>query len=314
MRDTFSASDSDTITSPQSVMPKPVSNRELIALVQELGARNKIIQSLQMSLDTTEILTIFFQKIQTIIKVGGLRFKYADQREDTKLGRDCLHHCDYRLNTNNGFVGEIIFSRTKRFSEIDLAALESLLGVLIYPLCNALRYEQAMQLALQDPLTGLGNRTALDKALHRELQLAERHQQDLTLLMIDIDHFKKINDQYGHSRGDEVLRHVAQIIQLVCRQSDLTFRYGGEEFVVLLRKTSEVGALIIAERIRREIARLKVNSDDSVFIHPTVSIGIGTREHGKKEQINDLFDRADTALYAAKANGRNRIMNSRFLV
>jgi diguanylate cyclase (GGDEF)-like protein len=271
---------------------------------QEIEARAKLIQALQMSLEPNDVLAIFFKHLQTIIPVGGIQFRFANNKDITKLGRDALHHCDYRLTTDEGYLGEIIFNRSKRFIESELSTLEILLGALVYPLRNALRYQSAMQLALLDPLTRLGNRAALDNALRRELQLAERHHYELSVLMIDVDHFKKINDQHGHSAGDEVLREIASTIESVCRESDISFRYGGEEFVVLLRKTSEMGARIIGERLRREVNLLEVEKGTHK-IQPSVSIGIGTRASGQKEHINDLFERADKALYLAKQSGRN---------
>lgn len=276
--------------------------------LQELESRNKLVHALQTSLEPDEILAIFFHHLQVFVKLGGIRFTFPDGRTARKLGRVGLHHCDYRLNIETEYLGDISFSRSKRFAESELALVELLLGSLVYPLRNALRYQTAMQLALQDPLTGLGNRTALDKALQRELQLAERHQQTLSLLMIDIDHFKKINDQHGHSRGDQVLRKVSETIQMVSRESDITFRYGGEEFVVLLQNTDAHGALVIAERIRRQIAKLNIGVGISA-ISPTVSVGIGSHSPNIKEHIDDLFERADKALYSAKANGRNCVMN-----
>jgi diguanylate cyclase (GGDEF)-like protein len=220
-----------------------------------------------------------------------------------------LHHCDYRLTTDEGYLGEIIFNRGKRFSETERTKLEITLGALIYPLRNALHYQSALHLALLDPLTHLGNRAALDNALRRELQLAERHQYEFSMLMIDVDHFKLINDRYGHSRGDEVLQEIARTIESVCRETDISFRYGGEEFVVLLRKTSESGACIIGERLRKEISKIVIQQNaDS--IQPTVSIGISTRVSNQKEHINQLFDRADKALYQAKQTGRDCVVSS----
>lgn len=283
-----------------------VSRVQPLTPLQELEARTKLIHALQMTLDPSQLLAIFYQQIQSFIKVSGVCFNFADERTAIKLGRDCLHHCDYRLNTNEGYLGEIIFSRAKRFAEDELASLEVLLGSLVYPLRNAFKYQKAMHLALQDPLTGLGNRTALDNALHRELQLAERHEQEFSLLMIDIDHFKMINDQHGHSRGDQVLREVSRCIQLACRESDIVFRYGGEEFVVLLSKTDLPGAWVIAERIRNQIASLSIEGKLSA-ITPSVSIGIGTHKANTKEHASDLFEQADKALYFAKASGRNCI-------
>lgn len=271
---------------------------------QEIEARAKLIQALQMSLDPNDILAIFFKHLQAIIPMGGIQFRFANNKDITKLGRDALHHCDYRLTTDEGYLGEIIFNRSKRFIESELSTLEILLGALVYPLRNALRYQSALQLALIDPLTRLGNRAALDSALRRELQLAERHHYELSMLMIDVDHFKKINDQYGHSMGDQVLQEIARTIENVCRESDITFRYGGEEFVVLLRKTNDRGARTIGERLRREVNNLLIEKSGH-SINPSVSIGISTRAHGQKEHISDLFERADEALYRAKQAGRN---------
>lgn len=276
---------------------------------QELAARVRLSQALQMSLDPAEVLNLFYRHTQNVVSVSGILFKFGNKNPDLKIGRECLHHCDYRLTTDEGYLGEIIFSRNKRFVESELITLEFLLSSLIYPLRNSIRYQTALRLALLDPLTMLGNRTALDSALRRELQLAERHQQDLSLLMIDADYFKRINDKYGHHRGDLVLCEIAKGIESVCRGSDSIFRFGGEEFVVLLGKTHAEGAKIIAERIRQQIEQTYINHN-GILIGTTVSIGIATRQSGKKEHINDLFDRADAALYQAKANGRNCIVSS----
>lgn len=276
---------------------------------QELATRIRLAQALQMSLDPGEVLNLFYKHIQAIVSVSGLIFKFGNGTNELKIGRECLHHCDYRLTTDEGYLGEIIFSRSKRFAETELITLEFLLSSLIYPLRNSVRYQTAMRLALLDPLTLLGNRTALDSALNRELQMAERHHHELSLLMVDVDFFKKINDEYGHHRGDLVLSEVAKGIQSACRGSDITFRYGGEEFVVVLGKTDAEGAKIIAERIRQQIAETGVSYNGKT-INATVSIGIATRHSNEKEDINALFERADRALYVAKESGRNRVISS----
>jgi diguanylate cyclase (GGDEF)-like protein len=276
---------------------------------QELATRVRLSQALQMSLDPSEVLGLFYKHIQAVVSLSGILLKFGNSNSDLRIGRECLHHCDYRLTTDEGYLGEIIFSRSKRFVEAELITLELLLSSLIYPLRNAVRYQTAMRLALLDPLTLLGNRAALDTALHRELQMAERHHHELSLLMIDVDFFKKINDEYGHHRGDLVLCEIAKGIQSACRGSDITFRYGGEEFVVVLGKTDAEGAKIIAERIRQQIAETHIKHNGKT-IGATVSIGIATRYSNEKEHINDLFERADKALYLAKNAGRNCVISS----
>ena len=282
----------------------PLSAKAPLTPEQEIEAKAKLIQALQMTLEPNEVLAIFFKHMQAIVPIGGIQFRFANNKDITKLGRDSLHHCDYRLTIDEGYLGEIIFNRSKRFGENELKTLEIFLGALVYPLRNALRYHAALQMALLDPLTRLGNRAALDNALRRELQLAERHHYELSVLMIDVDHFKRINDEHGHGVGDDVLQAIARTIENVCRETDISFRYGGEEFVVLLRKTNDSGARIIAERLRKEISSITLGKNGNT-IKPTVSIGISTRESAQKEHISDLFDRADKALYLAKQAGRN---------
>jgi diguanylate cyclase (GGDEF)-like protein len=276
---------------------------------QELTARLRLMQALQMSLDPDEVLNLFYEHIRAVVSLSGIVFKFGNDNDDLKIGRECIHHCDYRLTTDEGYLGEIIFSRSKRFAEAELITLEHLIGSLIYPLRNAIRYQSAMRLALLDPLTLLGNRTALDTTLRRELQMAERHQHELSLLMVDVDFFKKINDEHGHHCGDLVLCEVAKTIQSACRSSDMSFRYGGEEFVVVLGKTDSEGAKIIAERIRQQIAEIKIEINGKA-IATTVSIGIATRHRTEGEHIKDLFERADKALYIAKNSGKNCVISS----
>lgn len=267
-----------------------------------IEVRRTLTQSLQTSLDLNIVLELFFQQIQTLIPVNGLQ--YSNHQKDCQIlvGSDDTHKLDYRLNAAQDELGDLVFSRNKRFNEHEMAVLESVLSTLVCPLRNALLYRDAVQSALRDPLTQVGNRVALDQALERELQLATRHKQPLSLLAIDIDHFKSINDRYGHGCGDDVIRQVAQSIQAVTRSTDLVFRYGGEEFVVLLNKTPPEGARVIAERIRQHVEKMRIESQGA-SITTTISLGISTLDPESGSQ--SLFRQADAALYRAKHQGRN---------
>jgi diguanylate cyclase (GGDEF)-like protein len=152
----------------------------------------------------------------------------------------------------------------------------------------------------------VGNRAALEDHLRREVTLARRHHQPLSLLVIDIDWFKQVNDRYGHAIGDAVLRAVAHVTQEGLRGDDLLFRFGGEEFVVLLRATPADGAAIVAERIRATIEAASCTCDGK-DIKVTVSVGVATL---REETGDSLFDRADHALYQAKQQGRNRVQSA----
>ncbi len=272
---------------------------------QEIEARLKLSQSLQTTLDISELLGMFLNHLQELMQINGLKYQHDSHNIDIQLGGKGLHHCDYRLITPQNNLGEIIFNRSKRFSEAELMSVETLLGLLVYPLRNALQYGEAVKKSTRDPLTGAGNRVALDGALRRELLMAERYQQDLAMLVIDIDHFKEVNDQYGHIIGDDVIREISHATVSVTRDTDMTFRYGGEEFVVLLSKTAAPGAAIIAERIREFIASSQIKSNGQT-VTTTVSIGVSTLR--SNDNVKDLFVRADKALYEAKKAGRNRVV------
>jgi len=284
---------------------KSMRSRAPLSPDQQLNANFKLSQSLQTTLDLSELLEMFLNHLQEIMQVSGLKYQHDSQELNIQMGGKGVHHCDYRLITPQNNLGEIIFNRSKRFNDAELTTLETLLGLLVYPLRNALQYREAVQKATQDPLTGTGNRVALDGALKRELLMAERYQQALSMLVIDIDLFKDINDKFGHSCGDDVIREVAHATVSVTRDTDMTFRYGGEEFVVILTKTAEDEALIIAERIREFIAMSHISSGGQKL---STSVSIGVSSLQSNDGVKDLFIRADRALYEAKKNGRNCVM------
>lgn len=245
----------------------------------------------------------FFDALAPRLGFTGITYTPPCQRLRVELGTEGRHQSDYALSDDSHKLGHMTFHWDRRFNERQLEELEEWLSVLFLPLGNALRYQDALRLALVDSLTGLGNRAALDSALHRELRLAERQDTELSMLIVDVDHFKKINDQLGHSRGDEILKQVAHLLSDSLRDSDLVYRYGGEEFVVLLSNTGPEGAAIIAERLRGTVAQVFARSDRAV----TVSMGISSRRPEGEISLHSLFDRADQALYRAKALGRNRV-------
>lgn len=172
------------------------------------------------------------------------------------------------------------------------------------------RAEQVLsQLAATDALTGLANRRTLDDRLRLEWDRAQRSTEPLTLLMIDVDHFKAFNDRHGHQGGDEALRTVAQVIgSNIRRPADLAARYGGEEFAVVLPDTGAQGAWVIAEHIRSSIERLPRVAGAERPI--TVSIGMSTWDKRSRQPLEALLLSADQALYEAKHSGRNRVVEA----
>ncbi len=168
-------------------------------------------------------------------------------------------------------------------------------------MCSTL--ESLRQVANTDPLTGLFNRRAMDQQLNA-LWMRQGNPA-LSVLMLDIDHFKRINDTYGHPNGDKVIREVAETLRRCLRAEDTAFRYGGEEFMVLLPNTPMEGALNVAESIRDRVAALHMPLQEDAALQCTVSLGVASRE--ASDDRESLCRRADRALYQAKNQGRNRV-------
>ncbi len=157
-------------------------------------------------------------------------------------------------------------------------------------------------LSMTDTLTGLMNRRAIEPIIHNEINRTNRYNSPVSLLILDLDHFKQVNDNYGHDFGDKVLTHVAQTIKGICRKTDSISRWGGEEFLVLAPDTTAANAFYLSEKIRRQIESSHVDTLDDL------TVSIGASSHHKGESFQDWFNRTDTALYYAKDEGRNRVI------
>jgi diguanylate cyclase (GGDEF)-like protein len=270
----------------------------LAQLRQTLGLQ------LQTSLEPQRILGLFFREIQRLVPLDALIYEHQPSDLRLQFGARGHHSISYSLSHEGEQLGELVFRRNQRFSEQEQGNLESLLSTLLFPMRNALLYRAATQSALRDPLTDTGNRIAMDQTLEREIEMSRRHSQPLSLLMLDLDHFKQINDTYGHSAGDEVLKAVAASIKNQLRNVDMVFRFGGEEFLILLSNTSREAAAMVGERLRFA-AQAQDYVAEGKMIELTVSIGCSTLLPG--ESAESLLRRADSALYVAKREGRNRL-------
>ncbi len=171
-------------------------------------------------------------------------------------------------------------------------------------LCNRIVIEME-RLSLTDELTGLLNRRGLKEKARLKIQAARRFGISMCCLAIDIDHFKQINDHYGHDVGDKALRHLARILTESTRTSDAVARYGGEEFVIVLDNTALEGAGCLARKLRQDVAESVIYLPDGHF-HMTISIGIA--EYSPSMTFHEFVKEADMALYEAKAAGRNRVV------
>ncbi len=202
-------------------------------------------------------------------------------------------------------IAQMAISLHRCDGEQDLRVVDVIARELGGPLRMAALVEETQRAATTDPLTGLMNRRAFLSALEVERQRTKRHGYPLWLLMVDVDHFKRVNDRHGHSAGDDVLVSLARLLNAQLRQVDMVGRWGGEEFVVALSGADEAGARTAAERLRQAVAAMKVTDQLGNQLHVTISIGASCLLDGDTPER--LINRADRLMYQAKAGGRNRV-------
>lgn len=207
-------------------------------------------------------------------------------------------------------VMNLISNRRRDFSDQEVRLLEAIASQIGVAVENAQLYEQAMELAFTDGLTGLYNRRYLMEQIERELSRSHRSGSPVTLIMIDLDGLKTINDRYGHHQGDSVLSEIGRIIKANTRSSDVAARWGGDEFVLLAPETDSSGAHKIADRIRSQVERFRTKMD-GVQVRVSISVGIAScsaePHSGHMATITELLQRADEAMYEAKKLGGNRL-------
>jgi diguanylate cyclase (GGDEF)-like protein len=169
-------------------------------------------------------------------------------------------------------------------------------------------YHDTLEISIKDELTKIYNRRYFNDRVQREFARAERYTHKISFIMIDIDHFKKFNDTYGHHIGDEVLKWVAGSLSLGIRECDILARYGGEEFIIILPETDKNGAAFVAEKVRKYIADNSVAFGKTLNLEISITISLGVASYPSNgKNVADLLEKADQHLYVAKSNGRNQV-------
>ena len=187
-------------------------------------------------------------------------------------------------------------------------ALRTLLEPSAIALDNALELQKAEALSVTDDLTRLSNSRFLNRELRREFKRAERTGSPLSVLFLDLDTFKQVNDQHGHMAGSKVLMEAAAVIKSCARETDVVARFGGDEFSLVLPDTDTEGAISVAERIRDRLRASRFLTSDGLSVHQTVSIGVATLQPDNPKSADDLIKAADAAMYRVKAAGKDGIL------
>lgn len=212
----------------------------------------------------------------------------------------------FAMNYKDKLNGVFVLGGLQPYKTDEIKHMEHLVRQITIALDNALIHKEIERLSLTDPLTNLNNRRYFIELLENEFKGARRYRYNLAVLMIDIDHFKSINDTFGHLQGDKILLEVSNLIRASTRATDVWARYGGEEFIGLITHCSPDGILVVAEKIRKSIEAYEFPGMGGKQV--TVSVGVGLYPHGEVKDIDDLIKIADDNLYRAKKAGRNQVV------
>lgn len=257
---------------------------------------------LQTTLDIKEMLNLFSHEISHVVPHSGIEYTHKDTLTNISIGRQTKQKCKFQLLVEKQQLGKITFTSGKPFTQKQSAQLEFLLASLVYPLRNALQYLASLQTPITDALTGKNNRFILSTYLHHEVACYQRFKTPFTMLIVDIDALKDINESHGRKTGDKIIKATANIIAESLRETDTLLRYAGDEFIILLSNTTLSGAHTVAEHLREVIENTQLNHNGNI-LNFTVSIG-GVRINSR-DNANSLLAKSYEALRHSKRDGRN---------
>src|SRR5664280_2823962 len=288
-------------------------NSPLDKIINETLARNgKLTES-----DLEQIYETYLSQIKTSDRIDKVGARVIGEIDDVMtlisdaLGMSANYDASLSVARKPDKIKAIVETLVKSTRDMrdTNKALEDRLSLSKNEISNLQQSLEAIRAeSLTDPLTGLGNRKYFDRSIDAAVQTALANGEPLSLLMFDIDHFKSFNDSYGHLTGDQVLRLVGMSLKQTIKGQDITARSGGEEFAVVLPNTALRQALTVADHIRRAVMskELKKKSTGEILGRVTISVGVSMLKPG--DDTDSLIERADACLYAAKRNGRNRVI------
>lgn len=260
-----------------------------------------LLEQLQTSLEVESLLNIFAMEASKYVDFSGLYFKNQHITACIRGSRTTKVERTFELKIDNEFIGVMTYTLNSPISLSNYKIVAQLHKFLLYPLRNAVYYRMATQMAMQDSLTSLGNRRHFDKQLKRAMHHANRHQNLVGLILGDLDKFKTINDTHGHQVGDQVLSQVAKALEQSIRDSDSAFRFGGDEFAVIVEDAGSHSLKVIENRIKQAI------DNDALLAKYRVSCSLGACFMNRADTEKSLFERTDQALYRRKMSTKLKL-------
>lgn len=254
------------------------------------------------TLELQELGGVYFQQLNMLLPVIGFSLSDFDSRwiyGNAKISSTLIDLPLQGANTINGEQAHAYYYISSPLSLSQREALFQLHDLFGKQVKHALTLAQVQQMATKDALTGLGNRAGFEQSMTRQLGWAQRHDEPFALLVIDLDNFKYVNDNFGHGEGDKVLAHVASHLSRMLRDEDEAFRYGGDEFCCLLDCQTQLQLACAAQRIQSSI------NSSSYLAGLEVSTSLGGAIYRDGDTVSSIFDRADNALYRVKNSGKN---------
>ena len=267
--------------------------------------RPDIESSFSLSLSDSPIMEAAILSGKYILEESFVDSKYYRESDSKFFKKDYFATIPLKIEKEIVGVLNINDGEKVSFNVSNLHFVLKLSEFISMTVSNAILYEKTKKLAVTDGLTGISNRPNMEQTLRSEFERSMRYGAPLSVVLLDVDHFKVVNDTYGHQKGDEILVAVASLLKKFCRANDIAARYGGEEFLMILPQSSAQGAFKIAERVREEMMKLNFTDQESNF-NVTTSCGVAELDRDDMKSADQLISAADHALYEAKNSGRNK--------
>ena len=264
-----------------------------------------IESSFSLSLSSSPVMEAAILSGKYILEQSFIDSRYNQKSDSKFFEKDYFATIPLKIEKEIVGVLNINDGEQVSFNVSNLDFVLKLSEFISMTVSNAILYEKTKRLSVIDGLTGISNRTNMEQVLQSEFERSIRYHSPLSVVLLDVDHFKYVNDTYGHQKGDEILVAIGSVLKKFCRANDIAARYGGEEFLMILPQSNAQGAFKIAERVREEMMKLNFTGNESNF-SVTTSCGVAELDRDGMENVDKLISAADHALYEAKNDGRNK--------